>query len=90
MRRAALTVVLTNGIRLDATMVTPTWRDGDNHPMLSFICSGRMASYPLEDVAALELYRESAFCGMCEQALPDERPSVPVVVGPTPPRGATV
>lgn len=83
MDRASLTVVLTNGVRLDAIMLTPTWRDGDNHPMLSFVCSGRSASYPIEEVAAVELHNGGgAWCGMCEQSLPGERPARPVVVGP--------
>jgi len=83
MDRASLTVVLTNGVRLDAMMVTPTWRDGDNHPMLSFVCSGRMVSYPVEEVQSIALHTGgTAWCGMCEQTLPGSRPERPVVVGP--------
>lgn len=86
MDRASLTVVLTNGVRLDAMMVTPTWRDGDNHPMLSFVCSGRMASYPVEEIQTVEFFHGThagaPFCGMCEQPLPGQRPERPVVVGP--------
>jgi hypothetical protein len=83
-QRCGLTVVLQNGIRLDAIMVTPTTEDFTGRPMLSFICSGKMISKPVGEIRAVEFYPgPQTFCGMCEGPLPvPVKANIPVVVGP--------
>lgn len=73
MKRASFTVVMKAApgkaaIRYDASMITPTFRDGDMHPMVSFVCSGRMTTVPLEEVEFVN-FGDASFCFACDEPL---------------------
>lgn len=70
-RRAAFVVKMRSGIGYCADHLACTITDGETRPALSFICSGRSMTVPVEDVADVEFQRDGAtWCSHCDQPLP--------------------
>lgn len=72
--RAEFTVVAkgpSGEIHYDADVIMSTARDGDLHPMVTFVCSGKVMSLPAEDVERVEFIGAMAgWCSKCDQPLP--------------------
>lgn len=58
-------------IRYDAQMIVGTLRDGDQEPMLAFLCSRTMITVEARRVARIEYYADgSSHCHYCDTYLP--------------------
>lgn len=69
MKRASFTIETTNGTNYDAICINPTLSDdGDSHPMVSFICSGRQLTLRAEEIKSIN-FGFATWCGMCDEKL---------------------
>ena len=68
MKRMAFTIKTKSGSNYDANHICSTYRDGDLHPMISFQCSGRMMTFPCEEVLNI-IIGTADWCSECDQRL---------------------
>lgn len=67
MKRLSFTIK-TGRADYDANHICSTYRDGDLHPMISFVSSGRMMTLPKEEIIHIS-FGEATWCSECDQPI---------------------